>query len=77
MIERSRQVLRTLERKEREVIDAARVTDPGKPEPLQQLGLFETTQQRVARELADTDLDSISPIEALNRLHEWKRRLGE
>jgi len=77
VIERSRQVLRTLERKEREVIDAARVSDPGKPEPLQQLGLFETTQQRVARELADTDLDSISPIEALNRLHEWKRRLGE
>ncbi|HVT05791.1 MAG TPA: DNA mismatch repair protein MutS [Thermoanaerobaculia bacterium] len=77
VIERSRQVLRTLEKKEREVVDATRVSDPGKPESHQQMGLFETMPQRVARELAETDLDGISPIEALNRLHEWKRRLGE
>ncbi|NVM22370.1 MAG: DNA mismatch repair protein MutS [Desulfobacterales bacterium] len=42
-----------------------------------QLRLFKTPDQAVADALSELDLDTMTPIEALNRLNELKRRLGD
>jgi DNA mismatch repair protein MutS len=41
-----------------------------------QLGLFGRSEHPLQRELSALDLDGLTPLEALNRLAEWKRRWG-
>jgi len=47
--------------------------------PQAQLGLFGAPDQRIEelrRELSALDLDALRPLDALNLLAGWKRRLG-
>jgi len=48
---------------------------PGQPEPTPQLGLFPHTADPVLKELGALDVSSLTPLEALNLLAEWQRRL--
>ena len=48
---------------------------PGQPEPTPQLGLFPHTADPVLKELGALDVSSVTPLEALNLLAEWQRRL--
>jgi DNA mismatch repair protein MutS len=48
---------------------------PGQPEPGPQLGLFPHTADPVLKELGALDIGSLTPLEALNLLAEWQRRL--
>jgi DNA mismatch repair protein MutS len=48
---------------------------PGQPEPVPQLGLFPHTADPVLKELGALDVSSLTPLEALNLLAEWQRRL--
>ncbi|HEV2054006.1 MAG TPA: DNA mismatch repair protein MutS [Methylomirabilota bacterium] len=48
---------------------------PGQPEPTPQLGLFPHTANPVLKELGALDVSSLTPLEALNLLAEWQRRL--
>jgi DNA mismatch repair protein MutS len=72
IIERARSLLRNLERNE--------LTDAGQPrlavggEASAQLALFGTADDRLRTELAATDVTRLTPIEALNRLHELVER---
>jgi DNA mismatch repair protein MutS len=73
VIERAREILDTLERKERDVVEETRRHGP-RPAAAQ-LGLFSSREQGVIDALREIDLDSLSPIEAMNRLYELKQRL--
>ncbi|HEX9985388.1 MAG TPA: DNA mismatch repair protein MutS [Thermoanaerobaculia bacterium] len=75
VIERAREILTTLERKERDLVEETRRRGP-KP-PTSQLGLFSTTEQDIVEALRAIELDALTPIEALNRLYELKQRLNE
>ena len=48
---------------------------PPAPPDAQQLGLFSGGTHPVMLELTDLDVNTLSPLEALNRLAGWKRRL--
>ncbi len=73
IIDRAREILVTLERKERDVVEETRQHGP-KP-PTSQLSLFSTKENDVLAALRALDVDTLSPIEALNRLNELKSRL--
>jgi DNA mismatch repair protein MutS len=73
IIDRAREILETLERKERDVVEETRQQGP-RPKA-SQLSLFSTNEHDVLAALRTIDVDTLSPIEALNRLHELKSRL--
>ena len=75
VIDRAREILETLERKERDVVEETRRRGP-KPATTQ-LGLFSSKEQSIIDALRELDLNSLTPIEAMNRLYELKTRLGE
>jgi DNA mismatch repair protein MutS len=50
---------------------------PTRPPDATQLGLFAGTPHPLLLELDRLDLDTLSPIEALNRLATWKKRLED
>ena len=54
---------------------AARVAPPS-PDATQ-LPLFDRSPHPVLSELERLDVDAVSPLEALNRLAAWKRRLEQ
>ncbi len=78
VIERAREILDTLERKERDVVEETRRRGP--VPPTRQLGLFGTpasaSEQSVIESLRELDLNALTPLEALNRLYELKTKLG-
>ncbi|HEY8712560.1 MAG TPA: hypothetical protein VIM68_06780, partial [Thermoanaerobaculia bacterium] len=63
------------ERKERDVVEETRRRGPAAP--VRQLGLFGAREQDVLDALRALRLETLSPIEALNRLDELKKRLDE
>ncbi len=73
VVERANEILVTLEQEHRVI--------PGGPPPAPdpgQLGLFaERSPHPTVRELQDLDVDALTPLEALNRLADLKRRAGE
>jgi len=73
VIERAREILDTLERKERDVVEETRKRGP----QTRQLGLFSSREQGVVDALREVDLDVLSPREALNVLYELKQKLNE
>jgi DNA mismatch repair protein MutS len=75
VIERAREILQTLERKERDLVEETRRRGP-RP-PTTQLGLFSSREQSVIDALREVDLDSCSARDALNVLYELKQKLGE
>ncbi|PYQ26994.1 MAG: DNA mismatch repair protein MutS [Acidobacteria bacterium] len=73
VIERAREILDTLERKERDVVEETRRRGP-RP-ATSQLGLFNSKEQSVIDALRTLDLDTLAPREALNALYELKQKL--
>jgi DNA mismatch repair protein MutS len=76
VVERAKQVLDDFEKGERVSVQAATsdffgVREPGPAQPYS-----ETPESNVIAELAALELDGLSPLEALNRLAEWQRRLA-
>jgi DNA mismatch repair protein MutS len=77
VISRAREILSTLERKERAVVEetshGARRVDA----PTRQLSLFDSREEAVLRELRSVEVEAMSPIEALNKLNELRNKLTE
>jgi DNA mismatch repair protein MutS len=71
VIDRAREILETLERKERDVVEETRRRGPG----TKQLGLFSSKEQGIVDAIRDVDLDTLSPRDALNVLYELKQKL--
>jgi DNA mismatch repair protein MutS len=74
VIERAREILDTLERKERDVVEETRRRGPAPS--IRQLGLFNSTEQSIIDALRTIDVDTLSPRDALNALYELKKKLG-
>jgi DNA mismatch repair protein MutS len=75
IIDRAREILGTLERKERDVVEETRKRGPSSPG--RQLALFGAREQAVLDALRSLQLETMSPIEALNALDALKKRLDE
>ncbi|MDP9194880.1 MAG: DNA mismatch repair protein MutS [Acidobacteriota bacterium] len=73
VIDRAREILDTLERKERDVVEETRRRGPAPS--TRQLGLFNSTEQSIIDELRTIDVDTLSPRDALNALYELKQKL--
>jgi DNA mismatch repair protein MutS len=73
VIERAREILSTLERKERDVVEETRRRGP--VPPTRQLGLFGSREQDVLDAVRATQVETLSPIEALNLLNDLQQRL--
>jgi DNA mismatch repair protein MutS len=73
VIERAREILDTLERKERDVVEETRRRGPAPA--TRQLGLFSSREQGIIDALREIDLNALTPIEAMNRLYELKKTL--
>ncbi|HYH05957.1 MAG TPA: DNA mismatch repair protein MutS [Thermoanaerobaculia bacterium] len=71
VIERAREILVTLERKERDLVEETRRKGP----PTRQLGLFHSKEQSIVEALRALDIDSMAPRDALNALYELKQKL--
>jgi len=73
IINRAREILQNLESGELTEAGLPRIaiekTNRARPE---QLPLFETTERRLRAELSGMDLERMTPLEALNRLHELR-----
>jgi DNA mismatch repair protein MutS len=77
LIERARQILLDLEEDHEDL--ATRIANQGKPQDLlvpQQLGLFESPQSRLEKELSKIDIDRTTPLEALLLLRKLKHMRG-
>ncbi|HXG57813.1 MAG TPA: DNA mismatch repair protein MutS [Thermoanaerobaculia bacterium] len=72
VIERARVILGTLERKERAMVEETRGRVPSR-----QLSLFDSRESGVLEAIRSLQVETLSPLEALNRLAELKRRLEE
>jgi len=72
IIDRAREILSTLERKERAMVEETR----GKT-PTRQLALFDTREQEVLDALRGIEVDGLTPIQALNALHRLIEKLTE
>ncbi|HEX8619963.1 MAG TPA: DNA mismatch repair protein MutS [Thermoanaerobaculia bacterium] len=69
--ERAKEILDTLERKERDLVEETRKRGPA----TRQLGLFNSKEQTVVEALRNVDVDALAPREALNVLYELKQKL--
>jgi DNA mismatch repair protein MutS len=74
VIERAEQILATLERKEIDVVEATRKG----PETRggMQLTLFGADDRGVISELRQLKPEAMTPMEALQQIHEWKKRFS-
>ncbi|HUP63694.1 MAG TPA: DNA mismatch repair protein MutS [Thermoanaerobaculia bacterium] len=72
VIARAREILATLERKEREVVEETRPQQQGEQGGRGQLSLFDRREDEVARRIRALEVEAISPLEALNTLAELK-----
>jgi DNA mismatch repair protein MutS len=70
VIQRARQVLKQHERSERHNVAV-------ETEPLLQLTMFTPLSQRILDRLAETDIDTLTPLQALNLLEELKAEIGD
>ena len=75
VIERAREILATLERHERDLVEETRRRGPAAS--TRQLGLFSSREQSILDALREMDLNGVTPMEAMNKLYELKQRLGE
>jgi len=73
IIERAREILITLERKERDVVEETRHRGPAAA--TRQLSLFGAREQDVLDALRAMQVDALSPLEALNLVHDLQKRL--
>jgi DNA mismatch repair protein MutS len=78
VISRAREILATLERKERDVVEATQAhRTPVSSSSGQQLSLFSSREREVLSRLGTLEIDALTPLDALNRLHELKNLLTE
>jgi DNA mismatch repair protein MutS len=75
VIERAREILITLERKERDVVEETRRHGPSPSS--RQLSLFGAREQDVLETLRGVQIETLSPIEALNKLDQLRKKLVE
>jgi DNA mismatch repair protein MutS len=73
VIERAREILATLERHERDLVEETRRRGPSAP--IAQLGLFTPREQDVIDALRAIDLDALTPRDALTALYELRQKL--
>ncbi|MCA9967905.1 MAG: hypothetical protein KC423_26855, partial [Anaerolineales bacterium] len=67
-IQRANQILKDLEK------HAPTTTiEPSHLNRAQQIALFPETSP-ILKELADLDINALTPLEAMNKLYEWQRR---
>jgi DNA mismatch repair protein MutS len=74
VIHRAREVLAEHESAERSAVTHLARDESAGPAPIQ-LTIFTPLSQKVVDRIKQTDLNSISPLEALNLLHELKRQI--
>ncbi|MGK2860135.1 MAG: MutS-related protein, partial [Thermoanaerobaculia bacterium] len=74
VVHRAEEILKTLEAKEVDVVEATRKGDAPSPGTGLQLTLFGPDDRGVLGELRGLSVDTLTPVEALNKIHEWKRR---
>ncbi len=74
VVDRAERILETLERKEVDVVEATRNKAPAQTD--KQLGLFGTDDRGVISDLRGLSLDSMTPMEALKKIDEWKKRFS-
>ena len=74
VITRAREVLAEHESAERNAVKHLANEGEAEPGPMQ-LTIFTPLSQKVVDRLKETDLDRISPLEALNLLHELKKQV--
>ena len=78
MIERAREILTTLERKERDIVEETRQQqESGERQRTTQMSLFSDRHGDILRELRSLAIENMSPIDALNKLNEIRNRLLE
>ncbi|MGA7613781.1 MAG: DNA mismatch repair protein MutS, partial [Thermoanaerobaculia bacterium] len=75
VVVRAREILDTLERKERDVVEETRHHRPSGTPAAAQLSLFESREHDVAREIRGMEIETMTPLQALTLLQELKQRL--
>lgn len=78
VVQRAGEILKNLERAELDLEGKPRFAATrarGRSRFPEQLSLFMTEEEGVLREIRDTDVLSLTPLEALTRLSAWKERL--
>jgi DNA mismatch repair protein MutS len=79
VIKRAKEILHNLEKGEFDEIGMPRIargTGNGK-NVNPQLNLFVEREDEIVAELKNIDISSMSPLEALNKLNDWKRKISE
>ena len=71
VIERARRILRQHEKQERQSVQVE-----SEPEPMQ-MTIFTPLSQRIVDRLAETDVNQLTPLQALNLLEELQQELKE
>ncbi len=75
VVHRAREVLAEHENAERSAVQASGARrSRATPAPMQ-LTIFTPLSQKIVDRLKETDLDRLSPLEALNLLHELKKQM--
>ena len=77
VINRAKEILAVLEEEEMKSISKKRkgILDRGKIVKEEQLSLFSSTEKAIYEELQNLDITRMTPVDALNLLNEWKKRL--
>ncbi|MFA6413783.1 MAG: DNA mismatch repair protein MutS, partial [Syntrophales bacterium] len=80
VIRRSQEILKNLEKGELDDMGVPRIArgkkSVAKGRMTNQLNLFMDDRDIILNELGDLDTTCLTPLEALNRLHEWQNRIG-
>jgi DNA mismatch repair protein MutS len=74
VLERARHVLRQHEKQERRSVQSEVQTEAAEP---MQMTIFTPLSQRIVDRIAETDINSLTPLQALNLLEELKQELGK
>jgi DNA mismatch repair protein MutS len=74
VLERARHILRQHEKQERKSVQVEAQTETAEP---MQMTIFTPLSQRIVDRIAETDINSLTPLQALNLLEELKQELGK
>ena len=74
---RAKEILQNLESKELTPYEMKKVKLAGMRNDSTQINMFEITDDKLRKELSDIEINSLTPLEALNRLSQMKKKLEE
>ena len=74
VLERARHILRQHEKQERKSVQVEAQAEAAEP---MQMTIFTPLSQRIVDRIAETDINSLTPLQALNLLEELKQELGK